>query len=406
VVFLRGDAEDPALHERQRDIFPLPLVDAAVAAELQFSYDGVADDDLPDLVVRVANLSLQALNVLSGFKAPVAQTGRCAPQRAVQFRVFTKAGKFVKTLHVCEPPAPTVGLGRLIHNEDLSGVKSAAPKLDADRCDLLEHSGGVDPLPYADPAGRLTLNSADALFQEANLDWVRAARIGLGDRSEYARLVVRQLRSRKVCLRQSVRSSASIFAVGKSSGGLREVWNGHDLSTLAAIPPKPPHLAGVTALVDLEASDEVPIVAFKRDARCFFDQLSLSRNTCEVILVGRGCALRTSFATPTWASVNLSTTSGLVLFLILTSLSTLVVQHGPWDFHGAATWHSRHFSLLCPEQVSRLAACWPTTCRHPRSLTCACHSPRMTLCSSRRGSTQRPAQQCVASTKKSAGSES
>lgn len=43
--FLRGDAEDPALQARQRDIFPLPLVDAAVAAELQFSYDGVAEDE-------------------------------------------------------------------------------------------------------------------------------------------------------------------------------------------------------------------------------------------------------------------------------------------------------------------------------------------------------------------------
>ena len=41
------------------------------------------------------------------------------------------------------------------------------------------------------------------------------------------------------------------------------------------LPPKPPHLAGVSALVDLEASDDVPIVVFKRDARCFFDQLSL-----------------------------------------------------------------------------------------------------------------------------------
>lgn len=143
------------------------------------------------------------------------------------------------------------------------------------RCDLLKHSGGVDPLPHAEPASRLILNSADALFPGECMYWVRAACIGRDDRSEFARLVVRQLRSRKVCLRQSVKSSASIFTVGKSSGGLREVWNGHDLSTLAAIPPKPPHSAGVTALVDLEASAEVPIVAFKRDARCFFDQLDL-----------------------------------------------------------------------------------------------------------------------------------
>lgn len=87
--------------------------------------------------------------------------------------------------------------------------------------------------------------------------------------------MVRQLRSRKVALLPEVKCSASIFTVGKSSGGLREVWNGHDLSTIAAVPPKPPHLAGVTALVDLEATLESPIVAYKRDARCFFDQLAL-----------------------------------------------------------------------------------------------------------------------------------
>ena len=119
------------------------------------------------------------------------------------------------------------------------------------------------------------MSSADALFPSDNLKWVRAGRIPREDRPEYARLVVRHLRSRKVGLLPNVACSASIFAVGKSSGGLREVWNGHDLSTLATLPPKPPHLAGVTALVDLEASRRIPIVAYKRDARCFFDQLDL-----------------------------------------------------------------------------------------------------------------------------------
>ena len=56
------------------------------------------------------------------------------------------------------------------------------------------------------------------------------------------------------------------------------MWNGHDLSTLARLPPKPPHLAGVTSLADLEASADVPIVAFKQDARCFFDQLALPQH--------------------------------------------------------------------------------------------------------------------------------
>ena len=60
--------------------------------------------------------------------------------------------------------------------------------------------------------------------------------------------------------------------------GLREMWSSHDLSMAAARPPKPPHLAGVTALLELEASPETPIVVFKRNARCFFDQLRLKED--------------------------------------------------------------------------------------------------------------------------------
>jgi hypothetical protein len=230
---------------------------------------------LLDLYVRVANLTLHALNALSGFLAPPAKLGICAPQRAGQHRAFEQARKWVASIRNCNPPAPSVAFGRLVHDDELSGVKTVAPALDAMRCDLLESSGEVDPLPFAAPEHRAVVETADALFPVDNLDWVRAGRIGISDRPEYAKLVVRQLRSHKVSLRPHVTSSASIFTVGKSSGGLREVWNGHDLSTLAALPPKPPHLAGITSLVDLEADANTPVVAFKRDARCFFDQLWL-----------------------------------------------------------------------------------------------------------------------------------
>lgn len=279
--FLRSDADEPVLRERQRDIFPLPLLDRDVVDRLDVSVEIDSSAVAVDLVVRVANMSVHALNVLAGFCAPSPRLGVCAPQRAGQRRAFQQSVRWLASLRDCSPPEPKVALGRLVHDEDLSGAKKVNPRLDADRCDILERSGGVDPLPHAEPDHRATLESADALFPVDNLEWVRAARIGRDDRGEYARLVVRQLRSRKVALLPSVRSSASIFAVGKSSGGLREVWNGHDLSTIAATPPKPPHLAGVTALIDLEASSRVPLVAYKRDARCFFDQLDLPRSLRE-----------------------------------------------------------------------------------------------------------------------------
>ena len=40
-----------------------------------------------------------------------------------------------------------------------------------------------------------------------------------GDRSEYVKLVVRQLRSRKLCLLGKVFAGGSVFAVGKKNGG-------------------------------------------------------------------------------------------------------------------------------------------------------------------------------------------
>ena len=273
--FLRADAGEPALHERQRDIFPLPLVNIDIAHRLAFSCGDEACPVLLDLLVRVANLAIHALNALSGFRAPLAQLGVGAPQRAGQRRALDQASKWVASIRACDPPAPSVAFGRLVHDDELSGIKTVAPALDALRCDLLESSGEVDPLPFAAPEHRAVVETAETLFPVDNLDWVRAGRIALGDRPEYAKLVVRQLRSHKVGLLPRVTSSASIFTVGKSSGGLREVWNGHDLSTLAALPPKPPHLAGVTALVDLEADASTPVVAYKRDARCFFDQLLL-----------------------------------------------------------------------------------------------------------------------------------
>ena len=95
------------------------------------------------------------------------------------------------------------------------------------------------------------------------------------DQAEYARLLVRQLRCHKVDLALSVVAWASVLLVAKSTSAQREVWNGANLYSAAATPPSPPHLANPTALVDLEALDGARIRVSKRDAKCYFDQLTL-----------------------------------------------------------------------------------------------------------------------------------
>ena len=200
--FLRSDADEPALVERHRDIFPLPLppVNIDAAEELDPKHE-LVDDVMPfDLTVRVANLSLRALNVLSGFTAPVARLGVCAPQRAAQRRALDQAKMWISAVRDCSPPSGGVAFGQLIHDEDLSGAKKINPKLDAMRCDLLERSGEVDPLPHVAQEHRVIVNTADALLPYEKLDWVRAGRIGRDDRAGYAKLVVRQLRCKNLLL--------------------------------------------------------------------------------------------------------------------------------------------------------------------------------------------------------------
>ena len=57
-------------------------------------------------------------------------------------------------------------------------------------------------------------------------------------------------------------------------------WAVHDVFAVFAYvpsvaPPRPPHLANPHALGDLEASADAPLRASARDARAWFDQLTL-----------------------------------------------------------------------------------------------------------------------------------
>ena len=81
-----------------------------------------------------------------------------------------------------------------------------------------------------------------------------------GARTEYLRLLVRQLRSSKVALALRPAASGTTFAVAKKqSDRQREVWHGGIISELAVKPPHPPLLADPAGLVHLECSVKEPI---------------------------------------------------------------------------------------------------------------------------------------------------
>ena len=73
------------------------------------------------------------------------------------------------------------------------------------------------------------------------------------DKKDYALLVVRQLRPRKVDLSCRVSRGGAIFSVGKKdSDKLRQIWDGSRVSGASVCPPSPPHLLTPDALLQLE----------------------------------------------------------------------------------------------------------------------------------------------------------
>ena len=274
-LFLRHGSLEPAMGQRSRDVFPVPLLDLGTVLDLGAD---VAHDMYGDLLLlrRVANLCLTGLNILYGERVDTFGLGRCSPQRAVQLRALHKASRWCLQLHDQCPALPEVAWRKLVHDDSGPGEDGQRPALIADKCDLLRVSGRVDPTPFIDSDAKDILGDGETLFCGSDLNHIRAGPIRRDDQAEYAKLVARQLRARKVAFHTNVKCSASVFAVGKSNGALREVWNGQDLSACAVVPPRPPHLAGVTALLDLEASAARPVRVYKRDAKCFFDQLGLA----------------------------------------------------------------------------------------------------------------------------------
>ena len=106
----------------------------------------------------------------------------------------------------------------LIDDQEVLPDAAAKSKLQADRCDLLEASGLVDPTPFINSEAREVLDSAERLFPGIPEGLRHGGFISSSDRPEYAKLVVRQLRAGKVAILDQVDAWASVLAVGKSSG--------------------------------------------------------------------------------------------------------------------------------------------------------------------------------------------
>ena len=66
-------------------------------------------------------------------------------------------------LDALAPPPPCIAWATPIHDDEAADLSTGKLSLLADKCDLLDPSGMVDPLPYASDEARAILATGDAL---------------------------------------------------------------------------------------------------------------------------------------------------------------------------------------------------------------------------------------------------
>ena len=134
---------------------------------------------------------------------------------------------------------------------------------------LLHAAGLCDPTSCLPTSVQEVTHSEATMFRGAPDGLAAYEQVLVEERPEYVRLVA-------LGLVNTVKAGGGVFAVGKPGGRRqRAVWHGRRVSAAAQAPPKPRHLASPTALAVLECPQHGHIRCSKRDASCWFDQLSL-----------------------------------------------------------------------------------------------------------------------------------
>ena len=259
--------QDPIVaSKRQRDIYPLPLATSALLLE-----SGSDMKEVPEGALQYVNCCLE---LYYGIRAPVRlPRAPNAPQSDVIRRVISSSKSFMEHLTTC---LPTHVCYSNAWNEYEQTQAPRSVQLKASLIDNVEVAGSCDPLNLlpTDIVDQITCSSA--LFPEPPKGLERFPGFFSGERKEYIKLVVSQLRCGKISLASGVRGGGTVIAVNKSGEARqREVWHGARVSKAALSPPRPRHLASPSAFKGIDMSTAGQLRVSKRDGRCFFDQLLL-----------------------------------------------------------------------------------------------------------------------------------
>ena len=226
------------------------------------------------MLLRVLNMHGAGLNHLYGCAGQAAVPGSfTGPHAQVYLRLLDRIWKTTQLLTEVAHPVQIAGaFGRFVGR----GAEGPYVSLEAEAVDVGANCGRLNPMQDLPDRDRELLLNPALFFPYGTGHLPRRHRFNCGEPKEYAALVARHLRAGKLLLRLSVLASGSIFTRRKRDPNrMRDIWDGGLVTAAAVSPPKPPFLGNPSALAELEASCDAPLLDSARDGEVFFDQLLL-----------------------------------------------------------------------------------------------------------------------------------
>ncbi|CAE7263216.1 unnamed protein product, partial [Symbiodinium necroappetens] len=252
---------------RRRDLLPLPRL-AGWPAQ-------VDTQQLSQTVcLEISNICISGLNCLhGGLKEPdVSALGTWTPTKAqasAHRHVCSRVVSFLSDLD------SHFGNSLPWRNafQCNEGATAAFEELRSEAVDLPGVAGTCNTSAVVPEEMQAVISDVERIFPAGLQVKEPEPHLSSQQRQQYVLLTIRELRCGKLRLRTAVQGMGGVFAVGKTSGRQRKVWDGSCVSCRASRPPKPCRLANPASFLDLEIEPGSDVFFSKRDASTFFDAL-------------------------------------------------------------------------------------------------------------------------------------
>ncbi|CAE7303272.1 unnamed protein product [Symbiodinium sp. CCMP2592] len=228
--------------------------------------------------LHTANMCVAALNCLNqSLKpalAPEALTARpTLAQLSAHRHVASRVVRFLARLN--SELGDALPWRGSFSEEELTAA-SNCQDICADAVDLPVAAGTCEPLDVIAPGLASQIVESETVFPHCH-PLASFPEVSPEKRGEYVALAVRELQCGKLRLRPDACAVADVFAAAKRHGRQRKIWDGSQISGMAADPPKPRRLANPSCFLELEVKATETLFFSKRDASTFFDVLRVPR---------------------------------------------------------------------------------------------------------------------------------